>query len=370
MIPIKQIDFSCKAPWTNLHVNTDGKAQPCCRGVGIQFDLTEIDQYIQTLHPQVVAIKQDLINNQQPEPCQDCNEYTWYDSCSDLREFGPHHFQLESLDLRWSNTCQLTCMYCNAYQSSSWSSIIGKYTGQPIIPHKIIKQQQLLDFVKENKGKIKRVNLLGGEPLLLSQNIDILEILDPDVTVDIFTNLNCNLQKNDIFNRLIDRPNVYWTVSMENIGKKFEFVRRNASWTKQHENILALLEGSKSQYDVTLQSQFCVYSATSITELYEYARQVGLNIHWSWLTGPKPLDFIGFPDRFKAASLEQLGAIESLKNVNHFVPDVDQCKEKLRNSFGLGHQENVQLCVNWHKEIESKYLGNKMHFLDLWPEFA
>lgn len=360
----------CAAPWVNMHIDTDENVRPCCQGAGILIPMDQIQSYIDGSQPSIIEIKKTLMKGQLPHGCQGCQERDWYHEFSALPIKSPYAIDLMSLDLRWSNTCQLNCTYCNEKQSSSWASLVGKDLS---ITSNRIKQGQkfLINFVQQRKNKIKRISMLGGEPLLIKQNNQILDMIDDDTRVEIFTNLNTDLQNNSIFARLSKMPNIQWYISMETTEKKFEFVRRNAHWNTQVKNLKFLLAESVNQPTVTLQSQFCAYSATSMLEFYEWADDYDVKINWNWLIGPDVLDFFYFPDRLKNSCLMQIERIKE-KKFSKFGYEyrLDQIETKLLSSMGLGSEQHLNNCVAWHQQQESKYFNNAMDFLALWPEYA
>jgi organic radical activating enzyme len=335
----------------------------------MNFQLSQLSHYIGDDNHDLREIKQSFLQGVMPTDCQGCQEYNWYAQFANQAPTEIDDFTLLSLDLRWSNTCQLTCMYCNSGQSSAWASVKNESKTIPIVSHRIRDKNSLIDLIHQHKSTIQRVSLLGGEPLLIKENITLLDQLPDEIEVNIFTNLNVDLEINAVYQRLIHMPNVYWTISMENVGKKFEFVRRNASWNRQVENIDRLLRQNKSRYTVNFQSQFCVYSATSITELYDFVQDRDIKINWNWLNGPEPLDFGNFPDRHKSISLEQLGAVQKREHSFAYKPCVEDLIEKIELSMTLGSNKHVDECIEWHRQQESKYFNNQMDFAIIWPEF-
>jgi organic radical activating enzyme len=360
----------CMAPWTNIHVGTLENLQPCCAGAGINSDIEQLRIYTSDKNQDLLEIKKHFLQNQEPPNCKGCQERNWYSQFNDQAPTGLNDFTLRSVDLRWSNTCQLTCMYCNAAQSSAWAALEQKHSTTIPIASRIRSRSALIDFIQQHKSTIQRVSLLGGEPLLIKENIRLLKMLDSDIEVNIFSGLNVDLETNAVYQLLIDMPNVFWTVSMENVGAKFEFVRRGSSWARQVENIDRLISDKQSRYVVNLQSQFCAYSATSVTDLYAFVRERDIKIHWNWLDGPKVLDFSYFPDHHKSMALEQLLSVKSAPNKFFYSPQVDHIIDRINATLGNGNQEQVSKCRQWHRDIESRYFENQLDFVSLWPEFA
>lgn len=360
----------CLAPWVNLHISTAEQVKPCCRGAGIEAAIPSISSYVQGTYPALEVLKQGLLSDEEPIACMGCQERNWYSEFEDATDTAlkEPQLKLQSIDLRWSNLCQLTCLYCDGAFSSSWAAINTK-TEQKKSYRISTDKSVLLEMVDRSKQTIKRVSLLGGEPLLIKENLMVLEMLRPDVKVDVFSGFNLDLDNNPIYQKLITMPNVQWSISMETLGDKFEFVRRNAQWSRQVHNLKKLQEQSSSKYTPSFQSQFCVYSATCIEDLYLLAADLGYTINWNWLSFPDQLDFSSFPDEHKIKALDQFENVKKLRHVDDCIPVVDHLVDNITASFGKGSWHSVKRCVEWHQQREHIYFQNDRNFLSLWPEF-
>jgi molybdenum cofactor biosynthesis enzyme MoaA len=124
------------------------------------------------------------------------------------------NFDLHTVDVRWTNLCNFACVYCGPEFSSKWSTELK-------IHPKVPDQQQLMDFknyIYDHAGQLKHVYLAGGEPLLMKENLILLEKLNPDANIRI----NTNLSKVDtrVFEAICEFPNVHWTVSVETQARR------------------------------------------------------------------------------------------------------------------------------------------------------
>jgi hypothetical protein len=364
----------CVAPWVNLHVSTVENTKPCCGGNGFSTDKLSSStwNYFEQSNRKLIDLKQELLAGTTPKYCSNCkDERNWYSEFIEqpliISEVGD--FKLQSIDARWNNTCQLSCTYCNAENSSKWAQLNSK---QPLqsVPESYRISQRNIDKIYQlvSTNNIKRVSMLGGEPLLIKENIKLLELLEKSTNIEIFTNLNVVLEGNKLFEHLIQRPNVKWYVSMETIGKKFEFVRRGATWDRQVYNLKKLM--SETQGDVNLQSQYCVYNALHLYELYEFATQYPeLCINWgSVLTGPKYLNFLGFPKSFKQQALDQIDqCIKQWPDKTHKLIAIrQQVTDNIDNTI----PDIVENCIKWHQQQESQFFNNQFDFVELWPEYT
>ena len=364
----------CVAPWTNLHISTKENTKPCCGGNGIVSERLSSDDwnYFDKSNRKLIEIKQELLEGKIPNYCVNCkNERDWYSEFVEqplvINEVA--EFNLRSIDARWNNTCQLSCTYCGPEFSSKWSLLQSKNTQQSTATSYRIFQkniEKIYQLIADNQ--IKRVSMLGGEPLLMKENIKLLDILDKSTGIEIFTNLNVVLEDNQLFKQLVQRSNVQWYVSMETIGKKFEFVRRGADWNRQVSNLEQLM--ATVQNRVTLQSQFCVYSALHLYELYEFVEQYSkLDVNWGGsVTNPQYLNFLNFPKIFKQQSIDQMD--QCIKRW----PDRTHNLVALRQQL-VDHMDNVvpdivKKCIDWHQQQETKFFNNQFNFVELWPEYC
>jgi len=356
----------CVAPWVNIHVSQSNRIKPCCGGKG-QFE--SIESYVDGTDVDLITLKQQLSAGEEPAFCVGCQEKEWYSEffTQDLIVNSINDFLIKSVDARWGSTCQLSCMYCNENWSSTWNQLKSKTIS--ITPTRIYNDNvnKIFELVNSNRDRITRVSMLGGEPLLLKENLRLLDIISDNVSIEIFTNLNVNLEKNEIFQRLIKRTNVNWYVSMETVGPRFEFVRRGANWDQQVKNLQFLSDNSAKP--ITLQSQYCVYNALNLVELYDFVYKFK-NIDVNLVTGlfrPEVLNFFLFPENFKLSALNQINqCIVKYPNLTHRLGQIQQL---LESSMHTSDPDIVQKCIAWHQEQENKYFKNQFDFLQMWPEY-
>ena len=371
----------CIAPWTNLHIQTDGAIKPCCGGGGSSargnfgYAQNEDWSYINQNSQSLTELKQQLLNNQPASYCDGCHEKPWYSEFlkQNLSVDNINDFLFKSVDLRWGTTCQLSCVYCGPWSSSTWQKLNSKQKVIPIQSSRTYNGMfdQLYDFLENNSSNIERVNLLGGEPLLLKENNRLLDIVPETAHVEIFTNLNLDLESNILYQKLVSRPNVRWYISMENIADRFEFVRRGANWQSQETNIKKLLTDTNGRtgQTVSLQSQFCVYSALNLKELYDYFTPMGILINWAVLVSPEVLNFMHYPKHLKEQSIRDIDTC-----IQHYSDDVKgslrNIRQELINTIDDQHQNIISDCHAWHNQLEQKYFSGYQHtFTQLWPNF-
>jgi len=229
----------CPMPWTGLMYNFDGKVKNCIRSAGPLGNIK--DQSIESILVDNNQPRQQHIIDQQPvETCHTCYDLergkTGFDHISDrvfyIRElknipvdtYQVGRFDLRTVDVRWTNLCNFACVYCGPEFSSKWNEELKI---RPAVPD----QPQLMDFknyIYDHAGQLNHVYLAGGEPLLMKENLTLLEKLKPNTNIRI----NTNLSKVDtrVFEAICNFPNVHWTVSVETQAEEFEYIRHGGSW--------------------------------------------------------------------------------------------------------------------------------------------
>ena len=240
----------CPVPWTGLMYNFDGKVKNCIRSAGTIGDIkTDTIQDIM-LGSTNVSAQQNIVNNQPVATCHTCydleGDKTGFNIISDrifyIRElkkvppatYQSGNFDLQTVDVRWTNLCNFSCVYCDPGFSSRWAAELNEYADTPSAAQK----QQFKNYIFENAHKLKHVYLAGGEPLLMKENEELLDRLkstNPGVNLRI----NTNLSKVDtrVFEKICEFEHVHWTVSVETIEEEFEYIRHGGRWVDFLDNL-------------------------------------------------------------------------------------------------------------------------------------
>jgi MoaA/NifB/PqqE/SkfB family radical SAM enzyme len=266
----------CPAPWTSVFLNPDGRIDNCCISAN---DLGNVnrDLFTDIINGDVnVAVKQSILNQVLPIGCSNCTksdrslrtEYIkWFERTPKELYSSADNFQLKYLDLRWRNTCNLACVYCNSELSSSWAQELGQV-------RKIENNQlrSLQSYIMQNLSELDYVYLAGGEPLLIKENESLLEQLykeNPDCQLRVNTNLS-NID-NRIFELITKFDHVHWIVSGEGIGDQYNYVRYGGNWDEFYSN-LKELKTLTNRHSVTFNSVYCALTTESI---FDFADEIG-----------------------------------------------------------------------------------------------
>ena len=232
----------CPIPWTGLMYNFDGMVKNCIRSDFSQPIGNLKDAPIESilLGDENVSRQEKIINKLPVPSCHTCKDLErgnkGFDIISDrvfyireLKKVSPDtytksNFDLKTIDVRWSNLCNQSCVYCSPQFSSRWAIELKQHPKTPSLE----QQAEFKKYIFDNAHKLVHVYMAGGEPLLMKENMELLDRLNPEVNLRINTNLS-KIDTN-IFNRVCEFKNVHWTVSVDTIEDEYNYIRHGGSW--------------------------------------------------------------------------------------------------------------------------------------------
>jgi radical SAM protein with 4Fe4S-binding SPASM domain len=328
--------IKCPLPWTGIAVEPDGTVKNCAISrtkIGnLKYSTIEslLDNNLNR------DIRTNLTDNTWPTACSQCERVEQLDPLfsnrayqldlhkdTDIDYTGTH--SLTQLDLRWSNTCNYACVYCSPSLSSQWARELGEKVNIDRSNFDALK-----DYAFANLTNLKEVYLAGGEPLLIKENLELLEELyqvNPDCLVRITT--NASILNNKIYDKIRLFKNVKWEVSVEATGQQFEYIRYPGVWSVFETNLRQLV----SEWDnVGITMNYFLLTADTIIEtgLYLNSLDIDLNkIAVHTITDPKFLD---------ARNIKDLDRVTAYLNTytetaTTFGQSIQNCRDFLTKPF-------------------------------------
>lgn len=278
--------YFCPMPWTGIMYNFDGKVKNCIRSVESQpigqLQHTSIEQIV--LGNENVSRQDNIINQKPVSSCQTCYDLergkTGFDIISDrifyIRElkqtpldlYQAGKFKLQTIDVRWSNLCNFACVYCSPQFSSKWANEMNIRAEVPTEK----QQEEFQEYIYNNAKNLKHVYMAGGEPLLMKENLELLQKLNPDVQLRI----NTNLSKVDtqVFDTVCNFKNVHWTVSVESIEDEFEYIRYGGQWKDFLENLAMIQQRS---HKISFNMLYFLLNYDSLFNCVDYFKVLGFH---------------------------------------------------------------------------------------------
>ena len=367
--------YFCPMPWTGLMYNFNGRVKNCIRSVDSMplgnIQKTPIRDILQG--PENTARQINIINQSPTPSCQTCYDLEHgkkgFDIVSDrifyIRElkkvpvetYTPGNFDLQTIDVRWSNLCNFACVYCSSDFSSKWADEMQIKVSCPTQD----QVDEFQNYIYQHASQLKHVYLAGGEPLLMKENIQLLEKLNPNVQLRI----NTNLSKVDtrVFETICQFPNVHWTVSVETVQDQFEYIRHGGKWTDFLENLQII---KQLDHKITFNMLWFLLNYNSIFDCIDYFKDLGFHNN-SFVVGalltPEYLNIRHLPNNvlysLKSKLEEKISQNpgylleDSYRNMLHYIQI--PFKQDLANSFDQLNKLDQRRNLNSSKIFKDLY---------------
>ena len=370
-------NFYCAAPWRGLHINPRGDVKTCCAGDPNMLGNLNTRTIEEILYgPVMQEIRQSIRQGKPHAYCYNCvqserygrSERNWHNDVSpefDCQTALDTEYLPTLIDVRWNITCNLSCNYCGDKCSSKWAALKQIPFKSGARPY----YEQVCDYLEKHKESIREVALVGGEPLLLPENERLLDVIPEDCIVTLITNMSVDLADNKVFKKLVNRKKVGWSMSFDNIDKRFEYVRYGGSWPLLVDNILKIKKLFTQGQWGGIHAVYNIYNATRLTELVDWAKHIGVDTHWQSLYQPDYLDPLKHSQQIRDLAQVELEKVLTRTDLTDSERSFfDQACQNYQqpNTVDLAPEFKVHI-----QEIEQQYHTDQQgKFVELWPEFG
>ena len=288
----------CTIPWTGFELEPNGTVKNCIISKEALGSINEKDIVEILKDAPATDIKNQMLSGKYPSNCAGCyfqekNRTKSFDNISSrtyyAKEIGPHvspglfddanNFELRHVDLRWSNRCNQACVYCDPSYSSKWAKELNKK-----IESNRESRQRVKEYVFANVKNLKNVYLAGGEPLLMNENREFLELLlKENSNIHLRVNTNLSHTTTGVFELLQKFKNVHWTVSVESLDDCYEYIRHGGRWKDFVKNLLVIKENA--DHKISFNMLYFVLNHLSIFDCVSYFQSLGFGNN-SFVIGP------------------------------------------------------------------------------------
>ncbi|CAB4126016.1 4Fe4S-binding SPASM domain containing protein [uncultured Caudovirales phage] len=265
----------CVIPWTHLNFEPNGKVVPCC--LTSYHDYFAGDLNTQTIEEiwnseNMKALRLQFLNGEEPKICSTCfdrekvtgesGRYYQNKEFKDVIKIIPEitkpdgtctTMELKYWDFRFSNLCNFKCRSCGPRYSSAWVPDYKKLgwgeEQDKVWNIEAVNDNTNYDFLKDQVKHVQKVYFAGGEPLLMPEHWQTLDLLVENKRFDVKLNYNTNCstfvygKKNALdYWRQWDNDKVEVWPSLDEIGERAELIRSGTVWTKVEENLKELIK--------------------------------------------------------------------------------------------------------------------------------
>ena len=373
-------NFYCAAPWRGLHINPRGDIKTCCAGNPNMLGNLNTLSITDILNgDKLKEIRASIKSGQAHEYCSGCvarernngdSERRWHNEVNpdfDCATAGVEYEYPALIDVRWNITCNQSCNYCNSAQSSKWGDLEGKFINIETRRY----YEDVCEFIGQHYDQVKEVALVGGEPFLLKENARLLDVIPPDAVVTVITNLNVDLERSEIFQKLKTRSKVGWSISFDNTGDEFEYVRHGGSWELMLRNLDLVQDLMRNNgHWGGIHAVYNLYNATRLVHFKTFAADRGLNITWQNLGQPSELNARNYGLEIVALAANE---IERVFAQFDLAPNEQALFEHALSQYRTKTDPDPAKLLELQKfvdHIEQLHPDKRGEFVRLWPEFG
>lgn len=381
----------CHIPWTGLETRPDGSYRPCCI---YKEEIKQQDGSVMNTKEHSVEEAQkskymeDLRNEfrtgGRPTGCENCwkeedsgktskRQHAWIKSpqigqvAVENNKVSPQY-----IDLKLGNICNLKCRICTPQSSSQWVPEWVKmdpqnkehwlsYNRKGLWPR---QQNRFLAEAEDWLPHVRYFEITGGEPLMIQEQFEVLrKCVDMGVAHKIDVHYNTNGTQypehavKDIWPHF---KRVELAYSIDDIGSRFEYQRKNANWDTVNENIKKFRDSGLPNLSTQVCTTINFFNIMYIDELAHAVKDWTPDFwHINILHGP--IEF----DVQQLASDTKRKITEKLKKCNLYKEEIQTAINYL-NQEPLRPQDVVKMRMLKVKQIDKLRNENFKHvFPDL-----
>jgi sulfatase maturation enzyme AslB (radical SAM superfamily) len=218
--------------------------------------------------------------------------------------------KIRFLEFAFSNLCNLACVSCSAWFSSTWGTEDYKRNRlSPAIPKVLVEHNTDVD--KLDLSSLKVLKMIGGEPLMDQKRfIDLLERIDLS-KIKLLISTNGTMLPNTRLKELIDQcRSLVLDVSIDGVGSVNEWYR----WPTKVSEVEATMNqfqewwGDRPEFFLRTHTVVNMYNVWNLDEYVEYmnTNYPKWVLDFDWMNSPHWQATAILPEKYKKELTEKL----------------------------------------------------------------
>ena len=411
--PQNKTDFSvpdsiCLAPWAKLEIRPDGTCKPCCV---MAEPIKDADLRPMTVHDNSLEeiyhsdflrnLRQQLRSGQKPSLCHRC----WVDESMDRKSTRQHidwDLRQERFNIDWDiestknlhswqlslgNTCNLKCRVCGPKFSSKWaveilnnldkraSKASADYNRLKKISWAELEDLDIWTDIENTVDHISELRFTGGEPMLIKKQFEVMRYMAAkpqaaNINLHYTTNGTIDFPK-DYRRDLTRFKSVSISLSIDDIGPRFEYQRSGACWSEVQENLKSYLDLKSKCPTLTLK----VNTTVSIMNIFYLPELLDwyCDHHFDFLRlcvlqQPEVLAISRVTEDFRAACIERLSSKVWPFDISSQLDPIIKHLDQAEPSDGVEFCDHMRLIdarrkenfADFHREV-ADLMGYRLH---------
>lgn len=391
----------CILPFVHVCIWTDGRAIPCC--ISNYYELGNVkiqrlDDIYSNDNSRLRQLRQQMINGPElPLSCRSCRDMEANYTDKSLRYYSnrSHGRLLDSIeidddgtvvenkvstwDVRFSNLCNLKCRICSPVNSSKIAKEEQRFTKNKIsiLQEAFKNREDFFDFFKKNIDGIEEIYFCGGEPLMLEEHYEILDLLIKNGKFDTVLRYNTNCttltfrDKNVVTDYWTRFKNIHLSLSIDAGWQQLHYIRGGARWSTILKNIRQIVEYCPHAF-VQLSPTVEILNAFHVKDMHLYLIEHELielnNVFFNILTYPNYYSLTALPSdikmRVKQHWLDYRDTVEKMSASNVLLEEIN----KVIKYIDVRDHSN---CLDeFRKQTKIKDIIRRENFNKIFPELS
>ena len=226
--------------------------------------------------------------------------------------------KLKYLIFNTGTKCNFACRTCGPWSSTGhakeWEARYGeKFNAE---------ESSVDDLLQQDLSHVKKVEVLGGEPFVNLEHLKIIEkIKDSDPYWLTYTTNGSIRLKQDIIDRFKHFKAINISLSIDAIGKQFEYIRTLGKWDKVESNIDFLLDLKRQypQLSVNCHITISVLNILYMRQLLDWCDSKNLNYDFTYAYDPKEYSFDILKEDEKFKVIDELESDNRTKAISSYI---------------------------------------------------
>ena len=398
---IERSKHFCMLPWIHTHLLPNGDVLPCCVSDFNDPYANVNDKSIKEAwnSDKYNATRKLMLSDRPVYSCSKCYELeesgidtmrkqmnSWFkhhvNVLKDTKPDGSStNLEMRYLDIRFSNICNFKCRGCSPALSSSWYEDHQKLWDFKSEDKKLINltdaNPALWEEIEDSLEHIEIAYFAGGEPLMMEEHYQCLELLIAKGKTDVELHYNTNMsvlkfKKYDLLHLWKQFKKINLSISIDDIEARGEYFRSGLNWSKFVENVNKVQsELTNAVYEINCTLQIFNIHRIPQIHFYFYNKKIIDEYGFIFNTLQDPTEYRTqvLPKRFKESAEVKLKAYMGLLKQTH--PDADWSEffgTLISQINYMNSEDRTHLLENFQIQTERLDRIRSESFKDTYPE--
>jgi sulfatase maturation enzyme AslB (radical SAM superfamily) len=268
--------------------------------------------------------------------------------------------QLDFVELRLGNTCNVKCRTCNPASSSKWRNDYDQMQNKTTFQltdyntmegFRWPEREGFWEDLLQHCDTVKTFYINGGEPMLIKEHFAFLERLVEMGKTDIklWYNINMTLMNEKVIDLWRKFDHVKISCSIDDLGDRNHYMRYPTDWDTVMKNFLRLKE-ENFELDITQTVSFMNYS--TLGDFYNFFyKKHGVGVHHNYVYDPDVLSPAVLPKEMRDEIHKSFEGVFGKRKIKELI-------NMFSNETNISQWTKAIEYTNNLDEIRNQYIGD------------